>query len=48
MSLIFRLSHILVDSLLQLSSAYEEDKNLQGKLMHSHYIHIHKRGYCLH
>ena len=48
MCLIFRLSHILVDSLLQLSSGYDNDKNLQSKLMHSHYYDLHKGDSCLH
>ena len=47
MQLFFRLNQILVDSLLQLSSGYEEDKNLNTKLRHSHYCHIHKCDYCL-
>ena len=47
MQLFFRLNQILVDSLLQLSSGYEENKNLNTKLRHSHYSHIHKCDYCL-
>ena len=47
MQLFFRLNQILVDSLLQLSSGYEEDQNLYTKFRHSHYCHIHKRDYCL-